>query len=329
MPAITLFALVNNPGMAAHDDPFPPAARAELPWSALHALGVLAQQGSFTRAAQRLGLSKAAVSQRIAELERAAGLPLVQRTTRSVRLTDVGERFLADARRILSELEEAEAAARGAHVEPQGELSITASVLFGRFHVAPILFDFLHQHPKVSLRTLFVDRIVHLVDEGFDVAVRIAELPDSSMTAVHVGSVRQMIVASPAYLEAHGEPLMPEDLAGHQAIGFTQTGTGGAHWTFPRPDGGSHAVQPRMPWITNLGEVAIEAAMAGHGLTRALSYQVARPLADGRLRVVLQAWEPSPVPVHLVYPAGRKAAAKVRAFVEFAAQRLRAEPVLR
>ncbi|WP_157264303.1 LysR substrate-binding domain-containing protein [Azohydromonas aeria] len=288
----------------------------------------VAEAGGFAAAARQLCLSAPAVTRSIAALERHLGARLLERTTRSVRLTEVGERFLADGKRILSELDEAEAVARGAHVEPQGLLSITASVLFGRLHVAPILLDFLHQHPRVSVRTLFVDRIVNLVDEGFDVAVRIAELPDSGMTAVQVGSVRRVTVASPAYLEAHGEPLAPEELAGHQAIGFTQTGVGGTHWTFSQPGGGSHTVQPHMPWITNLGEVAIEAAMAGHGLTRALSYQVARPLAQGQLRAVLQAWEPPPVPVHLVYPAGRKAAAKVRAFVDFAAQRLRAEPAL-
>ncbi|WP_298235160.1 LysR family transcriptional regulator [uncultured Azohydromonas sp.] len=289
----------------------------------------VAEEGGFASAARRLRLSAPAVTRAVAALEQHLGARLLHRTTRSVRLTDVGERFLADSKRILSELEEAEAAARGAHVEPQGQLSITAPVLFGRFHIAPIVLDFLQQHPKVSVRTLFVDRIVHLVDEGFDVALRIAHLPDSSMTAVQVGSLRRVTVASPAYLEAHGEPATPQELAGHRAIGFSQLGVGGTHWTFSLPDGGTHTVQPQMPWIANLGEVAIDAAAAGHGLTRALSYQVARPLAEGRLRVVLQAYEPPPVPVHLVYPAGRKAAAKVRAFVDFAAQRLRAEPVLR
>ncbi len=289
----------------------------------------VAEEGGFASAARRLRLSAPAVTRAIAALERHLGARLLHRTTRSVRLTDVGERFLADSKRILSELEEAEAAARGAHVEPQGQLSITASVLFGRFHIAPIVLDFLQMHPKVSVRTLFVDRIVHLVDEGFDVALRIAHLPDSSMTAVQVGSLRRVTVASPAYLEAHGEPATPQALAGHRAIGFSQLGAGGTDWTFSLPEGGSCTVQPQMPWIANLGEVAIDAAAAGHGLTRALSYQVARPLAEGKLRVVLQAYEPPPVPVHLVYPAGRKAAAKVRAFVDFAAQRLRAEPVLR
>jgi DNA-binding transcriptional LysR family regulator len=289
----------------------------------------VAEEGGFASAARRLHLSAPAVTRAIAALEQHLGARLLNRTTRSVRLTDVGERFLADSRRILSELEEAEAAARGAHVEPQGMLSITASVLFGRFHIAPIVLDFLQQHPKVSVRTLFVDRIVHLVDEGFDVALRIAHLSDSSMTAVPVGSVRRVTVASPAYLEAHGEPATPQELAGHRAIGFSHLGAGSTHWTFTLPDGGSYTVQPPMQWVANLGVVAIDAAVAGHGLTRALSYQVARPLAEGRLRVVLQAYEPPPVPVHLVYPAGRKAAAKVRAFVDFAAQRLRAEPVLR
>ncbi len=284
----------------------------------------VADAGGFAPAARRLRMSPPAVTRAIAALERHLGARLLHRTTRSVRLTDVGERFLADSRRILMELEEAEAAARGAHVEPQGLLSITASSMFGRLHVAPVLLDFLARHPKVNARTLFVDRIVHLIDEGFDVAVRIARLPDSSLTAVPVGLVRPVIVASPDYLAEHGEPQTPEELAQHRAIGFSQVGAFDSTWTFRRDDGSSYTATPRIQWVANDGEVAIAAAASGHGLSRAISYQVAEAVEAGRLRRVLQAYEPPAIPVQLVYPAGRKAAAKVRAFVDFAAEQLRA-----
>jgi DNA-binding transcriptional LysR family regulator len=296
----------------------------------------VADEGGFASAARRLRVSAPAVTRGIAALEQHLGARLLHRTTRHVRLTEVGQRFLLDAKRIVAELEEAEAAARGAHTEPQGELSVTAPVIFGRMHLAPVLLDFLAAHPKVTAHALFVDRVVHLMDEGFDVALRIAPLPDSSFTAVPIGHVRRVVVASPEYLAQHGEPRTPADLGKHRAIGFAQTGGGPPRWTFakapqaddadgPATDGGA---QPRTLLTVNSGDVAIAAARAGHGLARALSYQVAEDLAVGRLKRVLQAWEPPPIPVHLVYPEGRKAAAKVRAFVDFAAERLRRLPVL-
>lgn len=290
----------------------------------------VADAGGFAPAARQLQLSAPAVTRGIAALERRLGVRLLHRTTRLVRLTEVGARFVQDARRILAELEEAEASARGAHSEPQGELAVTASVMFGRLHVAPLLVDFLARHAKVTARALFVDRVVNLMDEGFDVAVRIAPLPDSSLTAARVGAVRRVLVASPAYLAMHGTPQTPADLAAHRAIGFAQGGGGVAPWRFTRPgQPGLHEVpQPRMPLIMNAGEVAIEAAIAGHGLAQALSYQVREHIAAGRLQRLLQANEPPAIPVHLVYPEGRQAAAKVRAFVDFAAGRLRAEQAL-
>jgi DNA-binding transcriptional LysR family regulator len=297
----------------------------------------VADEGGFASAARRLRVSAPAVTRAIAALEQHLGARLLHRTTRHVRLTEVGQRFLLDAKRIVAELEEAEAAARGAHVEPQGELSVTASVMFGRMHLAPVLLEFLAAYPKVTARALFVDRVVHLMDEGFDVALRIAALPDSSFTAVPLGHVRRVVVASPEYLAQHGEPRTPADLGSHRAIGFAQTGGGPPRWTFAKTPQGedlggappeSGGVQPRTLLTVNSGDVAIAAARAGHGLARALSYQVAEDLAAGRLQRVMQAWEPPPIPVHLVYPEGRKAAAKVRAFVDFAAARLRRLPIL-
>ncbi|MED5621036.1 LysR family transcriptional regulator [Ideonella sp. BN130291] len=290
----------------------------------------VAEAGGFAPAARLLRVSPPAVTRAIAGLERHLGARLLHRTTRMVRLTEVGERFVQDARRILGELAEAEASARGAHIEPQGELAITAPVMFGRLHVAPTLLAFLAEHPKVQARVMFVDRVVHLMEEGFDVAVRIASLPDSSFTAARLGTVRRVVVASPDYLARHGAPASPAELPQHQGVGFGGSGGSFTRWTFAAPDDRvvRETAQPQMPLRLNSVDVAIEAALAGHGLARVLSYQVRDHVAAGRLRYVLQPFEPPPVPVHLVYPEGRKAAAKVRAFIDFAAARLRGHPAL-
>jgi len=293
----------------------------------LRVLVAVADSGGLAAAARRLGHSPPAVTRAVAQLEQRIGAQLLVRTTRHVRLTDAGERFVADARRILAELDEAEALAGGAFREPQGLLSITASSMFGRLHVAPLVLDYLDQHPRVQVRTLFVDRIVHLVDEGYDVAVRIAHLPDSGLTAVRVGAVRRVIVASPAYLAARGEPRSAQDLATHVGIGFTQSGGPAAPWAL-YPGGRREPVELVTPLVANTGEMAIAAAVAGRGLTQALSYQVADEVAAGRLRIVLADQEPPPIPVHVVYPAGRKAAAKVRAFINLAVGHLRGQPAL-
>ncbi len=285
----------------------------------------VADENGFAPAARRLQLSAPAVTRAIAALEQRLGAQLLQRSTRSVRLTDVGERFLGDCRRVLADLAEAEASAGGAHAAPQGALAITASALFGRLHVAPIALDFLALNPQVTIRGVFVDRIVHLMDEGFDVAVRIAHLPDSGLTALRVGSMRRVVVASPAYLAERGVPQRPAELTAHDAIGFSQASGLSAPWTF----GGSQpAVQPRIRLDTNAGDVAIDAAVRGHGLARAMRYQVEADVRAGRLQIVLAEFEPEPFPVHLVHTAGRRVPAKLRAFIDFAAERLRAEPVL-
>ena len=277
-------------------------------------------------AARHLKLSAPVVTRAIAALERRLGAQLIQRNTRSVRLTDIGERFLGDCRRLLGDLAEAEASASGAHADPQGALSITAPSMFGHLHIAPIALDFLALHPRVTIRGVFVNRIVHLIDEGFDVAVRIARLPDSGLTAVRVGSMRRVVVAAPAYLATRGEPRSPADLSRHDAVGFSQMDGIVEPWSF-----GSvrDATQPLIRFATNASEVAIAAAIRGHGLARALRYQVDADVDAGRLQIVLEEFEPEPIPVHLVHVAGRMARASLRAFIDFAAQRLRAEPLLR
>lgn len=290
----------------------------------------VAEAQGFAEAARRLRRSAPAVTRAIAALERRLGTRLLHRTTRSVRLTEAGERYLVDCKRLLAELDDADAAASGAASEPRGTLAVTAPALFGRLYVAPILLRFLARHPHVTVRALFVDRVVHLLDEGVDVAVRIAHLPDSSLTGVRVGQVRRVVVAAPSYLAARGTPREPADLAGHDAIGFSPDGAVVAPWPFePRPGSRTRPRgAPRQQLVVNTADVAIAAAVAGRGLTRALSYQVAGDVDAGRLRIVLADYEPPPIPVHLVFPEGRYAAAKVRAFVELAAAELRAHPGL-
>jgi DNA-binding transcriptional LysR family regulator len=292
----------------------------------------VADARGFAQAARQLGLSAPAVSRAIVALEEHVGAQLLRRTTRNVALTDVGARFHADCRRILADLADAEASASGAYSAPQGQLAITAPRLFGRLHVTPVVLDFLAQHPKVSARTFFADHIVHLLEEGFDVAVRIAHLPDSGLTAVRVGHVRRVIVASPEYLAAQGVPRTPADLVQHDAIGFAVNGDAMAPWALYPPGGKKKAdreiAQPRIQLSTNASDVGIAAALAGRGLARALSYQVAADVSAGRLQIVLADHEPPPIPVHVVYVDGRKAAAKVKVFVEFAVERLRGQPVL-
>lgn len=292
----------------------------------------VAEERGFAPAARRLGFSPPAVTRAIGALEQRIGAQLLLRTTRSVRLTDVGQRFFEDCRRILAELADAEAEAGGAFSSPRGELAVTAPVLFGHMHVAPLLLDFLDRHPGVTARAFFVDRIVNLHEEGFDVAVRIAHLPDSGLTAVRVGMVRRLVVASPAYLAEHGEPKTPAELPGHAGVGFSLQAGPGEAWSFYPPGRKRRADRelhlPRLPLVSNSGELGIDAALRGKGLARALSYQVAHHLEAGRLRIVLADHEPAPIPVQVVHVAGRHAPAKVRAFVDFAVQRLRAEPVL-
>ncbi|WIT12933.1 LysR family transcriptional regulator [Paucibacter sediminis] len=287
----------------------------------------VAELGSLAAGARRLGLSAPTATRALAALEARLGSLLLQRSTRSLRLTEVGERFLQDCRRILADLDEAEGQVAGLQHEASGVLAVTASAMFGRLHVVPILMEFLQAQPRVQLRSLFVDRIVHLQDEGMDVAIRIARLPDSGLTALRVGSLRRLVVASPDYLARHGEPRSPQDLTLHRAVGFSFDGLVPEPWAFG-PDAARVQVQPRMDWVANTSEIGIAAALAGHGLTRGLAYQVAEHVQSGALRIVLAEFERPPVPVHIVYPAGRRAPAKVRAFIELAGQRLRAEPIL-
>lgn len=295
----------------------------------LRVLVAVADSGSFAAAARQLERSPAAISRTIASLERSLGVRLVERTTRALHYTPTGERFLANARSVLATFDEAIAEAGSSQAALSGQIGVTAPLMFGRLHLTPPLLAFLERHPRVRIRLVLADRTLSLVEAGLAVAVRIGELPDSGLHAVPVGHLRRVLVAAPAYLRRCGEPRTPEDLASHQALGFAQD-VPLARWRFHHPAKGTlETVQPPAALVVNDQAVAVDAAVRGYGLTAALGYQVREALAAGRLRRVLVDYEPPPVPVHVVYTGGERAPARVRAFVDFIAERLRADPALR
>lgn len=282
--------------------------------------------GGFASAARKLNLSPPVVTRAVAELEERLGLRLLTRTTRVVRVTDAGARFAEDCRRILADIDEAETVATGTRAAPRGTLSLTAPVLFGQLYVMPILVRYLQQFPEVDAQCLFLDRVVNVVEEGIDVAVRIGELPDSSLQAARVGRVRRVLVAAPAYLKAQGVPQRPEDLSRHTIVSASGV-TPVSEWRFS--DGGKplqQRLQPRLRTTTN--DSAIAAAVAGLGITRLLSYQVAAHVRSGALQLLLEDFEPAPLPVHVVHHEGRRATQKVRSFIDLAVDTLRDDPAL-
>lgn len=281
--------------------------------------------GSLAGAARNLRRSPTAISRAIASLEAHVGAELLHRTTRSIRLSETGQHYAASCRRILAELEEADLLAGGERAAPRGMLTLTAPPISGEEILRPILDDFLDAYPLVSARLLLVDRSVNLVDEGVDIALRVAQLPDSSLVATRVGEgVRRVIVASPRYLAEHPPIVDPGDLAGHQIISLTHFGL--ESWTFAPATGSSTSrtihFAPR--FIVNSVRAAVASAVAGGGLTRVYSYHVAHEVKEARLQVVLANAEPPVQPAHLLTPAGRRGVPKVRAFIDFAAPRLRA-----
>ena len=287
----------------------------------------VAHDQGFAAAARRLGLSAASVTRAVAALEVRIGAQLLIRTTRTVQLTEAGQRYLEDCRRILADIQDAEESAAGSHADPRGQLTITAPVLFGDLYVTPVVVGFLEQYPQVSINALLVDRVVSLVEEGVDVAVRIGELPDSSQYAIAVGEVRRVVCGSADYLRRFGRPLHPEELARARIIATSAIGQQRS-WPFMAA-GASMSVrlEPRM--VVTANQAAITAATLGLGLTRVLSYQVADKVAAGELEIVLEDFELSPLPIHVVYQGGRKAPARVRSFVDYAVQALREHPALR
>ncbi|AHG63795.1 LysR family transcriptional regulator [Advenella mimigardefordensis] len=286
----------------------------------------VAQAESFSSAARHLGMSAPAVTRAISELEAYLGVRLLTRTTRIVRATEAGLRYLDDARRVIAEADEADTAVSGIRTEPRGRLAITAPVLFGRMFVTPITVQYLRRYPEVNITSLFVDRVVNLIEEGLDAGLRIGHLPDSSMKAIRVGQVRTVVCAAPAYLATYGTPETPEQLHAHTII--TTSGISPVpEWRFVQNDKTTAIrMTPRLTVTTN--DAAIEAASEGFGITRLLSYQIAPFLARGELQVILQDYEPAPSPIHVVHHENRQAAAKVRSFVDMAVTCLRANAAL-
>ncbi|MDG0025852.1 LysR family transcriptional regulator [Trinickia sp. Y13] len=280
-------------------------------------------EGSLAGAGRRLGRSPAAVSRAIAFLEAHTGTALLYRTTRTVRLSEAGERYAQACRRILSDLEEADLLAANAHSEPRGLLGVTAAVAVGEEVLSPIVDAFLDRHPDVSIRLHLLDRPVSLIDEGIDLALRIAHLQDSTLVAIPVGEVRRVVVASPGYLATHPPIVTPADLANHAIISMTHFGLDS--WSFPatRRSALPQAVQFAPRSIVNTIRAALASAVAGHGVTRLFSYHVAEQVKAGTLKIVLRDSEHAPIPVNLLTPHGRLSVPKVRSFVDFAAPRLR------
>ena len=292
----------------------------------LHGLEVfvaVADAGSFAGAARRLRLSPPAVTRAVAALEDRLGVRLFNRTTRSLSLAEPGLSILGSVRRALAELEEAERIAAGSTGMPQGHLRITAPLTFGRMHLMPVLVDFLRVHPRVTATLVTLDRVANLIEEGFDLAIRIAQMPDSTVVARRIGEVRRVLVAAPRYLAQHGQPGEPGDLLGHDVIAMDGLLPGGA-WRFIR-DGRTQTIELRPRLMLNDALAAITAAERGEGIAAALSYMVAPQLAAGTLVTVLEELSPPAVPVQIVYPHSRLLAPKVRAFVDFAMPRLTRE----
>jgi len=278
---------------------------------------------SFAAAARRLDISPAAVTRAVSALEDQLGVKLLLRTTRSVRLTEAGGRYLEDTRHILASIHEANATAAGINATPKGELAVTAPILFGKKYVMPCIVRYLQQYPDVDVSAYFLDRVVNMVEEGMDVAVRIGPLPDSGLKALRVGRVRRMLCASPDYLARHGVPKHPSDLAGHAVIGTTNLSPR-AGWRFGVTEEPTLVrMKPRLTVTSNDG--AIAAASGGLGIARLLSYQVADELASGQLQVILAEYEEAPWPIHVLHRESKYGSAKVRAFIDMLAQALRAQ----
>lgn len=272
----------------------------------------------FAPAARKLALSPSVVTRLVAGLEDRMGVRLLQRTTRSVRVTEAGAGYLERARRILADIEEAESAAQDERTEPHGRLVVAAPLLFGRIHVAPVVSQLLDAHSGLSAELQLSDRLINLVEDGVDVAIRIGELADSSLIARRLGATRRVLVAAPSYLEQHGgAPEEPSQLADHALIAFLAL-TPGREWSFRGPGSPPLMVPVNPRFATNSGDAAIEHALAGGGITAALSYQVETARRAGALVEVLADFAPPAMPIQALFPSPRLISAKVRAFLEFA-----------
>jgi DNA-binding transcriptional LysR family regulator len=280
------------------------------------------EAGSLSAASRKLGMPLATVSRKVSELEAHLRTRLVTRTSRRLTLTDAGRSYVAACKRILEDLDEAERAASGEYSAPRGDLTITAPIVFGRLHVLPVVMEFLNAYPEIDIRLRLADRLVNLVEDQVDLAVRIGDLPDSSLVAMRLGSISRVVCGNPDYLAKRGTPRTLGELGTHDCITFEGL-TSADGWTFAT--GKSRvSVALRSRLVVNTAEAAIDAAVAGIGLTRVLSYQAAAAIDAGTLAVVLREFEPAPWPVSLVHAGQPLLPQKLRAFVDFAAPRLKA-----
>ncbi len=279
--------------------------------------------GSFSAVARKQGVPVSTVSRRIAELEDRLGTKLLLRTTRQLSLTDAGQAYVEAARKILEQVEQAEREAAGEYTIPKGELAITAPLCFGRLHLLPVVSDFLAQFPQISIRMLLNDRNIHLVEDHIDMATRIGRLPDSTLVATRIGSMRTVVCASPSLIARHGEPDHPEALGELPCVAF-DTPLPFPAWQFRDPESGKNFDVPVMPRLSlTTADASVMAACAGTGFTRLLHYQAEAALEAGDLQIVLEDFEPEPSPVHILHVARGQMPLKLRRFIDFAAPRLR------
>ncbi len=289
---------------------------------AMATLLAVVEAGSFSAASRRLGTPLATVSRRLSELEDHLNTRLLHRSSRRITLTDAGAAYIEACRRILDQIDEAEHIASGEYRSPKGELTVTASLVLGRRHVVPVAAAFLEAYPEVWLRLRLTDQVIDLQEEHIDLAIRIGALPDSGLIARQIGTIREVVCASPGYIARRGRPETPEDLANHDCVsvaGLTNAG----RWEFPIR-GAVVPVAVRARLVVDAAEAAFDAGLAGAGIIRLFSYHVADAVRDGALTVLLQDFEPPPSPVSIVYLGGGLQPVKVRAFVDFAAPRLKA-----
>lgn len=277
-------------------------------------------QGSFVAASQTLNVSAPVVTRSIAQLEGFLGVKLFTRTTRKIALTESGQIYQQECERILQDLQHVEDVVSGSYAEPKGTLRVSAPVLFGRIHVLPIVSQFLNQFPDVDVRLMLQDQIVDLLDEKIEVAIRIGHLSDSGLFAKRVGYVHRYVVASRHYIDHFGEPACPSDLTRHRIV-TTQSDKRFARWNFMR-DSASESVKLTPRFVTNNIATAVDAVLANQGVCQLLSYQVIEHLESGNLVRLLQNYETEPLPVHIVHLEGRRANARTRHFIEYAAQQL-------
>lgn len=281
----------------------------------------IVEAGSLSAAAERLGTSLTSVVRTLAALEQGLGVRLLNRTTRRIAITEEGREYFERCRRLLADVDEAESMLTDRRLKPSGRLALTAPVMFGRLHVAPIVTDFLAAYPEVRAEMLLLDRVIDLLEEGIDLAIRIGPLPESSLVAIPLGSTRRVLCASPGYLARMGTPQHPKEFARHRIIRFTGLGEG-TEWTFTR-----HGETLRVPvtetFATNQVDVALDACLKGIGCGRFLAYQAHDLEAGGQLVRILREWESEAVMVNLVYPHSRLLSSRIRAFVDWAVPRLR------